>query len=262
MKKGSKQKPESIAQMKAKLSNMFSGDGNPFAGKKHTEESILKMKASLKGRPAHNKGKPMSEEQKAKLRAARLGKLASEETKHKMSESQKKANHTYWLGKTHSEEHRLKVSMAQRGEKNHFFGKTHTNEARELMSENRVGLTAKENNPAWKGGTMTINHKIRTDKRYKDWQHEVWKMYGGRDAFTGEKLNTETGTVHHKKEFHIILKENNVSPDADVDKVFAIQAITDVNNGILLSDENHKALHTVKRVLKKQKLDEDDLFKP
>lgn len=261
MKKGSKQKPESIEMMKKTLSSIFSGAGNPFAGKKHSEESLAKMRANRAGKPAHNKGKPMSEEQKAKLRAAALGRKHSEETKLKMSASHM-GHEGFWLGKHMSETQKQKSREKQSGENNHFFGKKHSEETLKIMSENRVGLTAKENNPAWKGGTMPINHTIRSDKRYKNWQHEVWKQYGGRDAFTGEKLNSETGHVHHKKEFHTILKENNVAPDAEVDKVFAIQAITDVNNGILLSKENHYALHTVKRILKKQKLDEDDLFQP
>jgi hypothetical protein len=38
-----------------------------FLGRTHTAESRAKMSASLKGRVAPNKGKPMSEEQKAKL---------------------------------------------------------------------------------------------------------------------------------------------------------------------------------------------------
>ncbi len=34
----------------------------------HTEEEIKKMSLSKKGKPSHNKGKPMSEEQKQKIR--------------------------------------------------------------------------------------------------------------------------------------------------------------------------------------------------
>ena len=45
---------------------------------------------SIKGRPAHNKGKPMSDEQKEKLRRANLGKTYTRtaETKQKMSKAQ------------------------------------------------------------------------------------------------------------------------------------------------------------------------------
>ncbi len=40
-----------------------------WIGRKHSEEAKSKMSQTKKGRPAHNKGKPMSEEQKGKLRA-------------------------------------------------------------------------------------------------------------------------------------------------------------------------------------------------
>lgn len=46
-----------------------------WIGRKHKAESRLKISAANKGRPAHNKGKPMSEEQKAKLHAASTGQI-------------------------------------------------------------------------------------------------------------------------------------------------------------------------------------------
>lgn len=53
--------------------NDMTGINNPFFGKKHTLESRKKMSESLKGRPAHNKGKSMGEEQKRKLSEMRKG---------------------------------------------------------------------------------------------------------------------------------------------------------------------------------------------
>jgi hypothetical protein len=59
-----------------------------------TPEYRAKLSASKKGKPAHNKGKPMSEEQKKKLSALRKGRIPwnkgkkhSEETKRKISEA-------------------------------------------------------------------------------------------------------------------------------------------------------------------------------
>ena len=57
------------------------GDG----GEIPCEEIRKKMSMKLKGRTAHNKGKPMSEEQKKKLRDAHKGKTMSEEVKKKLS---------------------------------------------------------------------------------------------------------------------------------------------------------------------------------
>jgi hypothetical protein len=46
------------------------GEKNPFFGKKHSEESHIKMSNSLKGRKSPNKGKKFTEEHKQKLRDA------------------------------------------------------------------------------------------------------------------------------------------------------------------------------------------------
>ena len=54
---------------KKKRSIDMIGENNPMFGKKHSEETRSKISEASKGRPAHNKGKPMSEEQKIKMRA-------------------------------------------------------------------------------------------------------------------------------------------------------------------------------------------------
>lgn len=61
-KKGTKHTDE----WKKNMSERNSGDGNPFAGKHHTKETIEKLKIALSGRPSWNKGKKLSDEQKRK----------------------------------------------------------------------------------------------------------------------------------------------------------------------------------------------------
>lgn len=51
---------------KQKLSVVFSGEGNPFYGKTHSEETVIKIKAA-------NIGKVLSEETKQKMSGSRLG---------------------------------------------------------------------------------------------------------------------------------------------------------------------------------------------
>ena len=79
-------------------------------GKHHSEETKKKISEAMKGKPAHNKGVPMSEEQKKKL-----------------SEINK--------GKHLSEEHRSKISKAHKGEKHPMFGKHHSEESKKKISE-------------------------------------------------------------------------------------------------------------------------------
>lgn len=84
-------------------------------GKTISEETKKKMSKSQK----LVKRKPMSEETKEKIRNAKKGVKLSEETKKKMSES-------------------------HMGEKNHFYGKTHSNETIIKISETKKGVPSKK----------------------------------------------------------------------------------------------------------------------
>lgn len=127
------------------------------------EEVKRKYVDTIKGRPAWNKGVPMTEEQKIKLSKAKVGipsklkgvpmsdmakqhmrenhadfscenhpmygKHHSEGTRQKISESHK--------GKKLSDETKKKLSELNKGENNHFYGKTHTEEAKEKMRNSK-----------------------------------------------------------------------------------------------------------------------------
>lgn len=130
---------------------------------KEYEEARKRYIATIKGKPAWNKGIPMSEEQKVKLSKIKRGKPSplkgvplSEEAKNKMRE-----NHADYSGKNHpnygkhlseetkkkiceahkgkklSEETKKKLSEAHKGEKNHFYGKHHTEETKEKMRNHK-----------------------------------------------------------------------------------------------------------------------------
>ena len=60
-------------EYRAKMSAIMKGEGNGMFNKKHTEESKRKMSESSKGKPAWNKGIPISEEQRAKQSAKMKG---------------------------------------------------------------------------------------------------------------------------------------------------------------------------------------------
>lgn len=101
-------------EFKKKMSVRMKGINNPFYGKKHTAESIEKMRLASLG-----VSRPHSKETKKKLSKLRIGKLNpfygkhhSEETKKKVSESiKKRPNISYWKGKTFSEEHLAKLRI-------------------------------------------------------------------------------------------------------------------------------------------------------
>ena len=102
-------------------------DGNPKGTKLNvppkTAEHLHKISEALTGREAPNKGVPMSEEQKQKLR----GQVRSEETKQKIGLSS--------TGRRHSDETKQKMSIDRMGENNSFFGKTHSQETIDKISK-------------------------------------------------------------------------------------------------------------------------------
>ena len=87
-------------ETRKKLSKMFSGEGGPFYGKKHTDESKQKMSEMAKERLSVPENNPM------------YGKHHSEETRKRWSEV-RKGRFT--------------------GEKNSFYGKKHSEESLEKM---------------------------------------------------------------------------------------------------------------------------------
>lgn len=86
----------------------------------------------------HNKskiGSHPSEETRRKMSKAQSGKKLSEEHKKKISVSNKGKN----KGKRASEETRKKISEACKGKKNGFYGKKHSKEMKQILSEKKKG---------------------------------------------------------------------------------------------------------------------------
>lgn len=99
---GKKQSPETIKK------RMGVNHGRWFLNKNHTKDAIKRMSESKKGKPAWNKGKPMSEEQIQKMR-----KPKSEEFKIKMKPLIEKLR-LFNLGTKHSQERINKVKYTCR----------------------------------------------------------------------------------------------------------------------------------------------------
>jgi len=100
-------------------------------GKHLSIETKKKISKSLLGNQ-RNRNKSHSEETKRKISASMIGKHLSVETKRKLSKAMiGNQNHN----KPHSEEAKRKIGDAQRGERNHNYGKHPNAEARRKMSE-------------------------------------------------------------------------------------------------------------------------------
>lgn len=143
----------------------FGGEGG-----KPTEETCIKISKA-------NKGRKLSEEHKRKIGEGNKGKVISEEHKRKISNANK-GTKNFWYGKIGfnkgkklSEEQKIKLSIAFSGEKNPMFGislngdkngmygKKHTEEAKKIMSERKIGVYLGEKHPRCKKIVM-LDKKI------------------------------------------------------------------------------------------------------
>lgn len=108
--------------------NANSRDGFKSKNPEHTREK-------LKGRKPWNKGKRgvYCEETLAAIRAAREQQVISEETKAKIAA----ASELRWA----DQEFKLRMKAIQLGEQNHFYGKSHSLEAKEKIGDANRGAT-------------------------------------------------------------------------------------------------------------------------
>jgi len=130
------------------------GNKNPFFGKTHTAEARNKIAIASRNRA-------VSDQTRAKMSMATLGKKRSLETRKKLSES-KRGTKNFWFGRMQSTEMRKKNSDAHIGSKNNFFGKKHSMESRLKMS------LAKQQRPGTKHTEATKERlrQFRTGKRH------------------------------------------------------------------------------------------------
>lgn len=84
--------------------------------------------------------RPLSEQTKQKIRIARIGTKASEETKKKMSEARKGKPGKRMLGKDNPNYGNHKIA----GENNPFYGKRHTKETIEFLRQKATGVVFSE----------------------------------------------------------------------------------------------------------------------
>lgn len=80
-------------------------------------------------------------------------------------------------------EHRKKIGDAQRGNRNHFFGKRHKKETKERIRVNnskywkgkKNPYFSGKNNPRWKGGITPQDKATRNSPEYKLWRKAVFE---------------------------------------------------------------------------------------
>ena len=182
---------------------------------------------------AANKGRTLSEEAKHKISEARKGKPTildyTKEIREKMSESHK--------GLKRSEKTKLKMSNSKKGKFNNFYGKSHTKENKEKMSE-AAKLRYGEISNHWKGGITPVYKSIRNSFKYRQWRSDVFY----RDDFTCQECGQRGGRLHahHINPFASIIQYYEITT---IEEAFECDELWNINNGITLCKGCHKILY-------------------
>ena len=220
----------------------FGRENNYWLGKKLSPKHCEKIRLA-------RIGKKFSEESRLKMRLSHLGHKDSDITKLKKSLIHKgnkyclgrapwnkglkgihlnpsgefKKGHIPWIkGKENiwskTPEYKQKMRGATSGEKNGFYGKTHTPEVRKIISESRMGhipwnkgkpfpQVAGEKNVNWNGGTMFEPYPLGWTRIFKEQIRQ-------RDRYKCQICNVpEAECLRPLNIHHIDYQKNNLLPD-------------------------------------------------
>jgi len=125
-----------------------------------------------------------------------------------------------------------------------------------ILKQNGILLESMgSRNPSWKGGITPLHTKIRNCERAEFWKKACLERDEYKCKISG--VNKDLQVHHYPLTFSDIfinfLRENpNLSPINDCDKLFELaqnyEPFWNINNGITISEEMHKKLHTIKGI--------------
>jgi hypothetical protein len=191
------------------------GEDNPFFGKKHSIDTIEKLRKK-------NTGKKHTEATKRKISISHIGKS------HPSPRKGKKLSEI--LGTVKAMEIINMLRENNRGNK-YRLGIKHTKEVKEKISRiTRLRTPKGENNPKWKGGVSARYIDIFNCNGYVAWRKDVFK----RDNYTCQKCRDNRGhnlEAHHKITVKVAFETSR------------LELIYDVSNGITLCEKCHKEVH-------------------
>jgi len=189
-------------EVKARRSVAVSGSRNPMFGRTHSEEVKAAAGVRLKAIT-----------QTETWRAANREAMARPEVRQALSEAGSK-----------------KV-----GPLNPFFGRTHSSEAKQRISQANRGRFQGPNGSNWQGGKTSLALLIRNTERSVTWRKAVFN----RDKFTCQECGRVGGPLHadHIKPFAVLLVEYNIRTLEDA---YGCEAMWDISNGRTLCVPCHK----------------------
>lgn len=136
----------------------------------------------------------------------------SDTTRKRQSDSWKPENHPT-IGNFGKENH----MFGKRGAETSFYGRHHTDEAKQILSE-KASLRCGENNGNWKGGITKWRDYIHRTPAYNNWRAAVYE----RDDYTCQMCGDDSGGN---------LQAHHIRPVRDHKNDLLL---FDINNGITL----------------------------
>ncbi len=173
--------------------------------------------------------------------------LRSKESITKGSDSLKK----YYSENTryHSQETKEKISAGCTKyfseHDGHWLGKKMSVEARKKMSTSRLGVKS----PQWRNVNRPLVLWIRNCFEYRLWRSDVFT----RDRFSCQDCGDDRGgnlRAHHFVSFSNIMQKNEISSKA---QAVECEELWNINNGITLCSDCHKARHMNEKINRKKK---------
>lgn len=141
---------------------------------------------------------------------------------------------------------------AMLGKGNHYFGRKHSEQTREKISENHFRGYGSAN-PNWRGGVTELKILIRKSKKYQQWRDAVYNRDHYCSVQSGTKGRAYELVAHHIKPFIEILREflalyPDLDPLLDANKLCELamkhKPFWDVANGMTLLRDEHQWLHS------------------
>ncbi len=203
------------------LGHNSKGVGNPFRGKKHTEESKRKQIAT---RILNNPKKEIDIIPKLCVcgcgQEVNIGRqyISGHNSKGMhYSEETKKKKSKAMMGHSVSEETRSKQSLAKKGK---FLSKEHKEKITESLKGNKRN---------WKGGITPVYTKIRNSDEYKEWRSQIFV----RDNYTCHKCRTKGSKLNA----HHIINLSNIIDDEN--------KLWNTDNGLTFCKKCHNRFHSI-----------------
>ena len=200
------------------------------------------------GKQPWNKGIPLSDEQKEKLRKALTGRHLQESTKEKLR------------GNTHTDEWKEKMSEKMSGKNNPFYNHKHSEEAKQKMSEARRGEKHPNYGKHLSEDTRERISKANTGKRRSQEQKNKISE-ATKAAFTEEVRAKMSASLRGRKVwnkgvhgYHTSKKGTHLSEEAKAKISNAITGSKWYNNGVIERQAKECPEGFVPGRLKKKKL--------